>query len=233
MWGGIYRINMRLVGSNNSKLVSWQLYEYYSGVYVVKVEDSYERAMLFLRYQEYYESPYGSYYNKSFSILDFMNSYRKFSNSGSFIYPEEWSGFNIPGGVLLKCIAGVKDKNGYDIEMKKISKLISKEVGKKKFYLMGVNSLDGAVIEHELAHAFYYLDKKYRHGVNSLIDGLSSDKVYKMEELLISWGYRKKVLRDEVQAYLSTGLSKEQAKIFSRRDCREFIQHFKSHKCRS
>ncbi len=224
---------MRLVSSGSSNLVSWDLYEYYNQVYVVKVEDSYERAMLFLRYQEYYESPYGGYYNKNFSILEFMNTYRKFGNSGLFLYPEEWSGFNIPGGVLLKCIAGVKDKNGYDIEMKKISKLIRREVGSKKFYVIGANSLEGDIIEHELAHAFYYLDKGYRKCVNTLIDGLCSNKVYKMEQLLISWGYRKKVLRDEVQAYLCTGLSKEQARIFNKQDRREFIQYFKSYKCRS
>lgn len=220
---------MHKLGCSSGDLVNWELYKYGSGIYIVRVADSYERAMLFMRSQEHYESPYKEFRGKNFDIFKFMNKYRLDRGSNIFSYPLEWLGFNIPGEVLLSCISGVRGGNHYDKEMRAICKLLNKDVV-GKFYVLGVDELDGDLMDHELAHAFYYLDNKYRREVNKLIYNLSKVKVSEMKKLLISWGYRKGVLMDEIQAYLATGLGSGQENIFSMRDCKKFIEHFKKRK---
>jgi hypothetical protein len=220
---------MHKISSRSSKLVTWSLYKHSEGVYVVQVANNYERGMLFLRYQEHYESPRAEFRGQNFDIFHFMNQYRLDRQADIFSYPGEWLGFNIPGEVLLSCVAGVRQRNLYDKEMLAICKLIKKDVV-GKFYVLGVDQLGGDLMDHELAHAFYYLDRRYRSEANKLISKLSKTKVAKMKRLLLSWGYREDVLLDEIQAYLATGLGAGQEKIFSMRDCKKFIQHFKTRK---
>ena len=220
---------MKLMKVGNSSLVSWELYRYGGGIYVLRVGDPYARAMLFLRYQEHYESPDEAFRGKSFDIFHFMNAFRLSKNSDIFTYPGEWMGFNIPGDNLLKCIEGVRRGNEYDIEMKKVVRLIRRDT-LGKCYLLGVDNLSGGLMDHELAHAFYYLDRKYRIEMNKLALGVSKKKLEKMNKLLLGWGYREEVLLDELQAYLGTGLGEGQDKIFSVRDCVKFINYFNKYK---
>ena len=63
---------------------------------IVQIPDQFELGMLFLRCQEYYESPCKEFNNQPFVVLDFMNWYRKEMKSKSFTYPEDYIGYNIP-----------------------------------------------------------------------------------------------------------------------------------------
>lgn len=216
---------MKLIGKSKSKLVKWELWDRGGGVYVLRVEDQYERGMLFLRYQEYFESPYRGYYRRDFKLLDFMDHYRRALGEGVFSYPGDWGGYNIPGEMVERCMAGVVDWSSYDTEMEQIVSLVEES----RYYLIGVDSLDGSLMEHEMAHAFYYLDGSYRKEVNRLVGELDVSKVGRMMELLLGWGYRGRVLRDEMQAYLSTGLVGEQGRIFGKRDCRDLVKNFRAY----
>jgi hypothetical protein len=225
---------MREIKRKSSKLVDWELYEAIPQVYVVRVEDSYQRAMLFLRYQEHYESPYNKFQGKSFNIFEFMDHYRKDRGACAFLYPSEWSGYNIPSSSLLKCYVEVKDNNPYDEAMGEIIIKISEELlagkapGQKapKFYLIGVDKIEGGVMDHEIAHALFFIDPQYRKKATDLVSKLAPRKREKMEKILLGLGYRPQVLVDEIQAFMSTGLWPGMAKVVTEKDCKPFIENW-------
>ena len=92
-------------------------------VFAVVVKDKYNRAMLFCRAQEYYESPNPKFRNKTFSIWDYMKWYHEKYGKG-FSYGADWSGFNIPLKVITTCYNKLGkfetpyDKTMYDIVVK-------------------------------------------------------------------------------------------------------------------
>jgi hypothetical protein len=173
-------------------------------IYVVTTDNQYDLAMLFMRAQEYYESSFKEIKGKEFTILKFMELYSKKFGDGAFTYAADWAGFNVPSKVLntlygpwVKYV--LEDFNEYDYEMEEIlNKIESKE-----FYLIGAVKKDTATIEHELSHAKYALDKNYRKRVKEILKKLPSKIKKKIEKYLLSVGYCKKVLEDELQAYIA------------------------------
>ena len=216
---------------NFYNLVEYELREIVSGVYAVKIQDPYERAMLFLRSQEFYESPIPEIRNKHINIFESMNMYRKWMKKDYFSYTEDWIGFNIPGNIVEKCTKHVlKPSNAhmstpYDFIMRDIIKQIRKEIGCKKFYLIGVNRFKSNLMDHELAHGLYYIDSNYRKACLELIEESIPKKSYEsLKKTLIKMGYTESVIDDEIQAYLSTGIYPQMKKI---KDIKEISKIFK------
>lgn len=190
-------------------------------IYLISCKDHYDLCMLFLRYQEFYESPNPKFRGKDFSIIDFMEWYSKAKGDGSFTYPTDWAGFNIPSWVIerfhdLSSSPSFKDYNKYDAEMFKIYEkikyktvehglIVAKET--KPFYLIGVSSNEA--LDHELAHGLYYTNPEYRSAMNKLVKALPKSLKNKINALLKKLGYTSKVFIDETQAYLATDKSKE------------------------
>ncbi len=222
---------MRLITSRKSELVDWELYEVMDQMYAVKVDDAYQRGMLFVRYQEYYESPYNKFRGKNFDLFEFMDHYRKARGAGSFLYPREWSGYNIPSNYLTKCYVNLKGGTPYDDEMGKIIVDVMQDLRVKfsrekapKFYLIGVDRVEGGIMDHEIAHALFYLNTKYRREVTDLVKKLSKRKYEGMRKILLDLGYREEVIVDEIQAFMSTGLWEDMMKVVSDRDCSPFLK---------
>ena len=69
-------------------------------IYCVTVDDDYDRAMLFCRYQEFYESPYKKFRGKPFTWMEYMRHYKTAWKKRTFTYPDDWSGYNIPSNVM-------------------------------------------------------------------------------------------------------------------------------------
>ena len=90
--------------------------------------------------------------------------------------------------------------------MIKIDKFIRNYQQSDKYYLIGTLENADSVLNHELAHAYFYLYPKYKKEMLSLVDKLSK-KTYRTTT---SWfkdiGYTEKVYKDELQAYISTDL---------------------------
>ena len=78
-------------------LVDYELKEILPQIFALKIEDGYQRAMLFLRSQEYYESAFPQIRGHHFDIFEFMEIYRGWKGLDYFSYPEDWGGFNVPG----------------------------------------------------------------------------------------------------------------------------------------
>jgi hypothetical protein len=217
--------------------ISYTLKEIHPGIFAVIMNDSYQRAMLFLRSQEHYESSFPEIRGKHFDIFDFMDRYRRHYNSGTFTYPKDWSGFNVPGQVVEKCTKHVLDaRNGlfptpYDYIMKSILDEVKEQnKGKKRFYLIGVDKLNSKTMDHEIAHGLFYVDPKYKAGAMKLVRSLKKTTYSQLSKIILDMGYCKEVVDDEIQAYLSTGIASRMQSIKGiDLESEKFSEHFKSH----
>lgn len=172
------------------------------GIYLCEINNAYDLAMTFCRVQEFYESPFEEIRGKNFNMIEFQRLY-SLKNEGIFTYPNDWVGFNIPSSILNKFYKGMwvqSDWNMYDSVFKKIINQINQD---KPFYLIGAQKKDQKTINHELCHAFYNLNSDYKKSVDKLINNIPRRFLDKMKKVLRKTGYCNKVLRDEIQAYLS------------------------------
>ena len=173
-------------------------------IFVVTTDNQYDLAMLFFRAQEYYESPFKQIKGKEFTLMKAMELYSKKLGDGAFTYPKDWAGFNVPGKVLDTLYGpgykyNIQDPSEYDGHMECILSMIKP----KEFYLIGAVKKDVATIEHELCHARFALDKNYKKKVRELLKQLPDKMKKKIEDYLLSIGYCKGVLEDELQAYIT------------------------------
>jgi hypothetical protein len=175
-------------------------------IYSVVVADDYDRAMLFLRAQEYYENP--KFKGKIFDIWDFIKDY-SINNSG-FTYAKDWTGFNLPyskASFLYENLP-VHSYTKYDF----IFNTILYNINCKDSYIIGVNKLKGEIFDHELAHALYYTDKDYKNQVDKLTANLENYNGYK--RMLIKMGYDSKFVYDEIQANMISGEFTDRSKSY-------------------
>lgn len=221
-------------------MIDYKLEKVYGNVYHCVIDSIYELGMTFCRLQEYYESPFKNIKGKSFDLLNFMSQYVKYNQESIFTYSDDWCGFNIPDKVFRKyqIINSIGHKNKYDLTIDSIYQDIISEMGDDKFYLIASNGNNDTTFNHEVAHAFYYLNKDYRKTTNKLINKINSSLLNKLKDALLDLGYTKSVLNDEIQAYLSTDYSnltydikpknKEKLKKFSKLFAENF-NHLRDH----
>lgn len=187
-----------------------ELYKVADGIYCVVIEPRQLRAFTFLRVQEYYESSSDKFQGKKFTWDKYIQWYNTEGPTGEkeiFTYGSDWSGFNIPSEAIENCYKEVDDPNRYDDLMVSIITEIKEREG-GKFYLIGVDKLDinSDLLDHELAHGFYYTDSDYRTKMNTLVTQLPDEMRESISETIIDIGYNESVVNDEIQAYMSTGI---------------------------
>jgi len=183
-------------------------------IYCVIVDDNYDRAMLFCRYQEYYESPYKKFRGKKFSWMEYMREYKIFWKKDVFTYPEDWSGYNIPSNILEGGIDAFYKETEYDVIMNDVFFHCSIDSQNKNdgqrcdWYLIGASSKDLKTMDHEIAHGLYFTNNTYKKIVDVLIKNIKPTHYEKLKKKLIKMGYvnDKKIIDDEIQAFMSTGL---------------------------
>jgi hypothetical protein len=168
-------------------------------IYWLKMEDQYDMCMLFLRCQEFYESPNERFRGKRFSLLDFQEWYAK-EHEGIFTYPMDWAGFNIPSRIIDDVFtAGIPDVSKYDLAMAAIHHKIKEEAG-GEYYLIG--SCGDELDPHEFAHACFGTLPSYRKEMEALVFSMPPKAKKKMVKWLTKLGYTEEVFIDEIQAYL-------------------------------
>jgi hypothetical protein len=183
--------------------IQYSIKEIKPKVFAVIVPDRYHRAMLFMRVQEYYESPNPKFRGKkNFNMWEYIEWYSR-KHADSFTYASDWVGFNFPLEVALNCYDTLEDMyTPYDEIMSKIVWDIyemNKDSGKA--YIIGVADLTSTTFQHELCHAYYHINKKYKKEMDAITKEIDP-KIYKrMCKNLVNMGYTKKVFNDEVQAY--------------------------------
>jgi len=215
----------------------YTLFKITSQLYCVEMPNAYDLAMLFVRYQEYYESPNPNVRNKSFVLEEYMRWYategrnKDRNKHDSFSYPADFCGFNIPS-YALDVVKTVKHKNMYDNLMKEIVKKVKKDLKEenpelKKFYLIGCPKMDSDTLKHEISHGLYHLNSDYKVQADTLIEKLLSKKdIKKFIIALRTYHYCEEVMYDEMTAFMSTG---EMHTIFPDVKTKKFKKHFKSY----
>lgn len=205
-------------------------------IFEIQIPDNYERAMLFLRSQEYYESPFVEYKGVYFDVFEYMDFYRKWKGLDYFSYPCDWVGFNVPSWAVIESTYNAIFVNKhlatkYDYKMKEIINYIQGIVGvNSDFYLIGTDgNSENNIINHELAHGLFYVNEEYKKSCLDIYSKINEQVIKSMEDILLEMGYCKEVLIDEIQAYLSTGLTSKMCKIKGVKTAsKAFISNFKN-----
>lgn len=201
-------------------------------VYLVTFNLAYDVAMTFLRYQEYYESP--KWRGQLFTISDYMAWYSKGSGEGSFTYPTDYNGFNLPSKVVKRVQGHLWTEKydaitPYDRLMGEIYETILNKRDGYGFYLIGVSKETGdtSTIKHEIAHGMYTTDKEYKFRVDRLIRELSPRIKKRIFKALGGRQYHKAVFKDELNAYMATWIRPEMRCRGIKRAREPFQQLFK------
>lgn len=222
----------------NHPLVKGKVKEIKPSIYCVIVDDNYDRAMLFCRYQEFYETPFKKFRGKYFSWEQYMRHYKQFWKKDVFTYPEDWSGYNIPSNIVEKGIDTFYKETEYDEIMNNIYHYCAidsqnKNGGtRKKWYLIGASSKDLKTMDHEIAHGLYYINHDYRMRVMYQLSLIPKKIMDKIDKKLIKMGYvnDRKILDDEAHAFLSTGLYNGLDTKEIKKYEKPFIENFKKYK---
>lgn len=191
------------------------------GVLHVNAKTQYEIASTFMRVQEFYESPYGEIRGQYFSHERYMDicAYGKKRSAADeivFSYLEDWNGFNVPGHVFDEWAKLFEEHYLWDKE-KQLIELIYEAQTTDAFYVIGTNN-EGhkGDYDHELSHAWYYLDPEYKESMKKLVDKLSDKAKERITDQLMDDGYRDGVVTDETIAYLTTNNMIETEELFGK-----------------
>lgn len=168
-----------------------------------------EISMTFCRVEEFYESPLKRLVGQKFDMFTFLD--QQMNDKGEIDYFSYWTGFNIPGDSVLKwCELHLQELTPLEHEL--INNITSKVDVTKPFYIIGAKEKDANTLDHEIAHALYYLNKLYALQMTKAIYNFykKDRKNYvKIVKALKEMGYNESVIKDEVQAYMSTSTKKE------------------------
>ncbi len=161
---------------------------------------------LFVRLQEFYESPVDSIREHYFTLADLAEVYvprhKRDRGTGRFTYYTDWHGYNVPGHIIQKFYETFTDlTHGENMLREAVS-------GFDMVYLIGSHEGDDPsedALDHELVHATYYLDDDYRAAVNRQVELFRETPTHdKLVALLKDWCYCDEVITDEINAYLAT-----------------------------
>lgn len=207
-------------------------------IYCAIIDDDYDRAMLFCRYQEYYESPNKKFRGKYFSWEEYMRFYKDFWKKDTFTYPIDWSGYNIPSNILDGGVDAFYKETEYDKVMNDIyfyCEIDSQNKNKGTrcdWYLIGASSKDTKTMDHEIAHGLYFTNKEYKMRMLYQLSLIPKKIMDKIDKKLIKMGYAndRKILDDEAQAFLSTGLYNGLETKEIKKYEKPFIKVFKEYK---
>jgi hypothetical protein len=206
--------------------VNYKITEVRDRVFAVTIEDNYTRPMVFMRVQEFYESPNSDFRGKHFNIWDYIEWYSREHND-AFTYAFDWSGFNIPLPIAWECYEGKEKstkkmydsvrsmpdswKSKWDETMKDIVWEVQSKMFNKKnrrdmnAYIIGARDTKGDTFQHEVAHGLYYTNKEYKELMDEITETIDWQDYLKFEKNLLDMGYTAAVIPDEIQAYLSWG----------------------------
>jgi predicted rRNA methylase YqxC with S4 and FtsJ domains len=97
------------------------------------------------------------------------------------------------------------------------------------WYLIGASSKDLKTLDHEIAHGLYYTNKEYKKEVEKLINNIKPSHYEKLKKKLTKMGYvdDKKIIDDEINAFMSTGLYNGLDTKELKKYEKEFIRNFK------
>ncbi len=159
----------------------------------------FERDMLpwtLMRFQEFNDSP--QFRGKHFTREEFQKWYIETKGVWNYL---QWNGFNFPS-VTFEPFLARKFKKMIPQEKEFLEYFRPWVESGRKFYVIGSSARNAAPVNyHEIAHALFYLDSKYRADVQRILDTLNLQSLKDMLGLS-SFMYHEEVKPDECHAYL-------------------------------
>jgi hypothetical protein len=153
-----------------------------------------ELGLTFMRFQEHYESSNPNFKDNIFTQGQLKRWYSE--TYGANIYHQHWVGFNFPSKVLEPFKEGLFDP--LTTEENRLLELF--RYRKDNFYIIGAQN--NSILRHELAHALYASNTKYKAEIDAFIKK-NNKKLYKAIKYIINKGYCADVINDELQAYIT------------------------------
>lgn len=153
-----------------------------------------ELGLTFMRFQEHYESANPLFKDNIFTQGQLKRWYSE--TYGSNCYHQHWVGFNFPSKVLEPFKQGLFDP--LTTEETRLVELF--KYRGDNFYIIGAQN--NSVLRHELAHALYGANPKYKKEIDQFLYR-NRHKIKKVSNYILSKGYCKEVLNDELQAYIT------------------------------
>jgi hypothetical protein len=153
-----------------------------------------ELGLTFMRFQEHYESTNPDFRDHIFTLGQLKRWYSE--SYGANNYHTTWVGFNFPSKVLIPFKQGLFDP--LTVEEQRLLDLF--KYRSDDFYIIGAQS--NATLRHELSHALYASNPKYRDEINKFLDK-NKLKIKHTTKYILDKGYCKEVLYDEIQAYIT------------------------------
>ncbi len=177
-------------------------------VFHVEFPKAYDLAMTFVRYQEFYESP--KFRGEYFKIMDYIEWYSKNVGNGSFTYPNDYDGFNIPSVVIDKVLFKLHSfeydiRTNHDEMMMDIRKNLAEH---SPYYLIGTSKEkeSKSTINHEIAHGLFYTNSSYQEESLKLTNNLPDLVKTSLYKCMRALEYHPSVWDDEINSYMATGL---------------------------
>ena len=168
------------------------------------------------RCQEFFENSNEHIRGKSFTFYDLINS--QMDDNGNISYYSYFDGFNFSSETYYDWVDSIREIYGNPQFTHHESDLYTK-IGNicihDNFYIIGCLD-DNSALDHELAHAMYYLDEDYMIKMDQITARFYSrlTEYRSMVRALTALGYADHVIDDEIQAYMSTSKKKELRKDF-------------------
>ena len=132
----------------------------YNSVWV-SADSQRELGETFIRFQEHYESASPEFRNKIFTFGAVKHWYSM--EYGADLYSDTWVGFNFPSVVLVPFKQGLFDP--LTSEEKELLGLLKYRYD--NYYIIGAQN--NSTLRHELAHAMYGFNQKYKNEIDNLI----------------------------------------------------------------
>jgi hypothetical protein len=158
-----------------------------------------------MRFQEHYESPFPEIKGKVFTIgqMRAAGSRRNkgvHSYEGGNHFDTDWGGYNWPSYALDQFVRGMFDPLT-SLEQDIVDALKCKQ---GNYYVIGTYGEEdpGGAIDHEICHALYYVNSKYKQEVDKVLYRYRK-QLEPLKKALLEWGYVDTVLDDECHAYMS------------------------------
>jgi hypothetical protein len=160
------------------------------------------------RLQEFYESPFPEIRGHVFTLDDLIAAYAQ--PDGSIDYFSYWEGFNVPPEAVEAFRHGFKDTSLRELRIISAWQLAGQP------YVIATDG-DEAALRHELAHARWYSDQRYRADASVILNAMPLTLTHKLWHGLRNgdrYANDPKLLNDEVNAYLAADDETEWEKVF-------------------
>lgn len=180
-------------------------------------DTQYDATAMMIRISEFYESSLPSIRYNLFTLDEVQDAYASLNNN-EMTYYEDWTGFNIPGDVVMSFYRSYSQSSFTELSRRELllhqmlrqhcPQMVS--VDAAQYYLIVTCRGCESALNHELAHAYWYMNSEYRDKMTAMMTACRQpltaigEQLFLLEMNLSEMGYSHDVLEDELQAYMST-----------------------------